>query len=357
MTLSHQHIAAACGLSRATVSRALRNDPRLRPETIARVKQVATRLGYRPNPLVSTLMEHIRTARPVSFSGKLAVVSGHRDPLHWDADVPTWQRIHAGARARAAERGYELDYFSTAHFPANGRRLSDILRARGIHGVYLTPRRQSEPHPVNLRWPDFSVVTTGYSTKEPNFHRVCHQNFHAVTLACAKLRAAGYRRPGLALLESQMANTDFQYHAGFLIFREQLPARDHVPVCDYSEATNWRDRFVAWFQRYRPDAIMGAHEGIVQWLRELGQRVPEDVGFVHLDWSPPFAGCAGVDHHGELIGAAAIDLLVAQIQRYETGVPQHPITSLVEGHWIDGPTVRAAGTPSVPVAAGGRTRK
>lgn len=48
-------VAHAADVSQATVSRALRGDPRVRPETRRRIVEAATRLGYVPNSLASSL--------------------------------------------------------------------------------------------------------------------------------------------------------------------------------------------------------------------------------------------------------------------------------------------------------------
>jgi LacI family transcriptional regulator len=53
---SLRKLAQLAGISASTVSRALRDDPRLRPETIAKVKELAELYHYRPNRLVHTLV-------------------------------------------------------------------------------------------------------------------------------------------------------------------------------------------------------------------------------------------------------------------------------------------------------------
>ena len=46
---------------------------------------------------------------------------------------------------------------------------------------------------------------------------------------------------------------------------------------------------------------------------------------------------------GHRVGAVAIDQLIGQIERNETGIPVHPITHTMPGRWNVGRTVRAAG--------------
>ena len=51
-----QDIAKAAGVGKATVSLALRNDPRLRPQTCRRIQKIARQMGYRTNATIASLM-------------------------------------------------------------------------------------------------------------------------------------------------------------------------------------------------------------------------------------------------------------------------------------------------------------
>jgi LacI family transcriptional regulator len=69
----------------------------------------------------------------------------------------------------------------------------------------------------------------------------------------------------------------------------------------------------------------------------MGIRIPEDLGVAPLERYP---GYAGLDQKPEKVGAAAIDLIVGLIQRNETGLPADPKVVMVEGSWVEGPSVR-----------------
>ena len=55
-TVRMAEIAQRLGVASSTISRALRDDPRISSELRNRVRRVAEELGYRPNPLVSALI-------------------------------------------------------------------------------------------------------------------------------------------------------------------------------------------------------------------------------------------------------------------------------------------------------------
>ena len=55
-TVRMAEIAQRLGVASSTISRALRNDPRISFDLRKRVRTLADELGYQPNPLVSALM-------------------------------------------------------------------------------------------------------------------------------------------------------------------------------------------------------------------------------------------------------------------------------------------------------------
>src|SRR3954469_23525099 len=76
---SLQDIARRANVSRSTVSRVMRNDARISAGTAARVRAAAKELNYRPNPLLSTLMERVRVGSDISYQGTLAIITDKED--------------------------------------------------------------------------------------------------------------------------------------------------------------------------------------------------------------------------------------------------------------------------------------
>jgi DNA-binding LacI/PurR family transcriptional regulator len=344
-TSSYELIARAAKVSRSTVSRVMRNDDRISAPTAARVREAARQLGYRPNPLLAALMERVRTRRQLSYQGTIGVVTEVEYPAQWYGSASSWRDIDRGAARRAADRGYRLEYFSTKPYDREGRRLSQIMRTRDIHGIYVTPGFSQRQ--LSLQWEHFSAATTGYGLVQPALHRVCYNNYHGIQLACRELRRLKYRRIGLYLEQRNDEVTDHNYLAGFLLYLESVPAADRVrPVL---VPRYQAPAFKRWFKKARPDAVISSTRQIVDWAREIGVRSPEEFGFVHLDHHERLPECAGINHNSELIGEGVIDLIVAQIHRGETGIPRHAMTTVVEGQWVPGQSV-AAMTAAVTTA-------
>jgi hypothetical protein len=77
---------------------------------------------------------------------------------------------------------------------------------------------------------------------------------------------------------------------------------------------------------------------LYEWL----EASPLRPAYATLGWQPDRPEVAGIDQQAEVLGAAAVDLLVAQEQRNERGLPEHPRMILTEGLWRDGPSAPKA---------------
>jgi LacI family transcriptional regulator len=334
---SQEQIARRAGVARSTVSRVIRNDPRISPATAERVRAAAKELNYRPNPLLSTLMERVRVGGDISYRGTIGIVTDQVDAANWYRNSSgSWGRIHFGAMQRAQERGYNVECFSARDYPPDGRRFSQVLRTRDIRGIYVTPGFANRE--LRLEWDWFSAATTGHGLVRPALHRVCYHNYHGIQLACAQLRAAGYERIGLYLEQRSNEVTDNNYLAGFLLFLESVPTKFRIPPTLVGAYV--LEEFRRWYRRFKPDAVISSQAMVAEWAKALGARCPEQFGFVHLDHTPNLSEWAGINHNNELIGRGVIDLILAQVHRGETGIPAHPTTTMVEGFWAAGPSVR-----------------
>src|SRR5277367_6472336 len=68
-------IAERAGVGKATVSLALRDDPRLRPETRRRIQKLAAKMGYRTNATVANLMAQLRASRTPKYQATLGLLN------------------------------------------------------------------------------------------------------------------------------------------------------------------------------------------------------------------------------------------------------------------------------------------
>lgn len=330
-------LAKDLGLSRTTISDALRGSPRVDPNTAARVCKAAHEAGYRRNPLAGALMSELRRSRGTAFRGVLAAVDFQEPGRPYDASL-YHRELVSGAERRAIELGFKVEKFSVGHAGVSVQRLNSILVTRGIHGVMLLPAWE-DPDLSNLDWTRFAGIYTDYIIERPALHSVCLDHYRSLFAGLQRLAGLGYRRPGLFLQRHHDERLQYRWSAAFRAFQESHPATTAIPllVLDHYDRT----KFTAWFRRHQPDVVVGHHYETIGWMEACGARVPDTHGFACLNLNMLDRPCAGLDLQPRMLGARASELLIAQLQRNETGIPEWPTTTTLPARWVQGPTLRA----------------
>lgn len=329
-------VAAAAGVHYSTVSLALRDQPRISAEIRQKVKETAEKLGYTPDPMLSAL-----NAYRVANSGRgaasvLGYLTGNptRDE-HLRNYTPRsyWE----GAKARAAQLGYKLEHFWLREPGFTEERWSQIFFARGIRGLLLASF-PGDQESLNLEWDKFCAVRISQSPHRPQFDTISHNQMQVTRLAMQRVRALGYRRPGLILFPLSDERSSQLWSAGYLVEQQQLPAADRVPALQNSWS---REAVDAWLRQHRPDVVLCNVSFAMVWLKELGRRVPEEIGFVDLNLQADSRATAGVYQNHHALAATAIDRLVSLLHTDSRGIPELEDITLISGTWVDGPTLGA----------------
>jgi LacI family transcriptional regulator len=330
-------IARRAGVSVMTVSRALRKQSNISPETQKKIQTIADQLGYRPNPLVSALMTYRRAAKPVRSHVSLGFITNFPTRDGWKVSS-LYQDFYDGVAESADRHGYGVEIFWLREPGMTAERLTQILLTRSIHGLIIAPLPVAHGE-LDLDWQKFSAVAFGYSLTKPMLHRAVNHQFRSMRLAMRELRKLGYKRLGLALSASLNERVDRQWVASFLV--EHLEVDESVPMFVPTD-DEWKfESFRAWFEKHQPDVVISHEEVVLDWLKRLGAHVPDTAGFALLNCPDQSGKFAGIYQNGPAIGSVAVDFLIGMIQRNERGVPVLPHSILVEGTWVEGKTVRA----------------
>jgi len=333
-------LARSLGLSHATISAALNQTGRVKAETAERVRRAAAEAGYRANPLTSAVMSGVRQSRASTFRGIMAAVEIAEFNRPADA-VRYHAELAAGATERAASLGFRLEQFLAGPNHVPMRRLAAILRARGIQGIVLLPA-WNEPDLSELDWSHFAGVYADYALGRPALPSVYPDHYRGMMMTLEHLRSLGYRRPGLFIAQQQDERIQHRWEAAFLAFDAN---RDGVHRAIPRLKTSGPDRaeFIRWFQRHRPDVVLGHTTDAIAWMEEAGAVVPDQHGFVCLNLLRARVPCAGLNLQPRLVGSLAVEQLVAQLHRHEiAGLSRLAPSISVPPAWVDGPTVRPA---------------
>jgi DNA-binding LacI/PurR family transcriptional regulator len=316
-------VAKAAGVSHQTVSRYLRNDTKMRPETIERISRAVAELDYRPNLAARSM----RTRR----SGRIAVllpgVGSYGPP-----------QILGGVMEVAHEHGYTIEAFSVEGTPVDRfERVLELSDSGQVEGVLaLAPLPPESEH----RFPDRAAIVVSADYDD-------------------RFRAVGELADGSPVAEIVERLAELG-HRRFLHVTGEL---------DYASARGRRDVFVATVERLglgpalvhegdwtpdagreavlalpdegRPTAIIAGNDasaaGVVQGARERGWSIPRDLSVTgwnnHLlgAYLAPTLTTVQVDHHR--LGRAAMSRLVATLRpELRAAPPEGPLNTII---WRD----------------------
>jgi len=326
-------VARAAGVSKMTVSRALRGERGIAPATRQRIAAVAEKLGYRPDPAVSELMGRLRKSRIAGLE-RLAWLTTYETIGGWRSNPGTCD-MYKGAVEQAHKLGYRLEEFSL-HTPGmTAKRLSNILYNQSIRGIVLAPLLEHGSI-EGFSWQHFATACCGHSLLSPPLHRVSVDQFEVFRIAWRQLAARGYKRIGLCVSATDNARIGYRWQGAQSVEGGMISESDCVPPMITDD---WNPpAFFRWYNRHKPDVVLSfpeAHE----WLKSADIRIPRKCGFalLRLDQAK---NMAGVDHRFSDIGAAAVALVVSELSTNQYGIPKIRKSISIEPVWQDGSTIR-----------------
>ncbi len=337
-------VAAKAGVHHTTASRALKDDPRVCAETLAKIKAIAEEMGYMPDPMLSALNAYRHASRSSQYHGTVAWITNNPTRNGW-RDSICYQLYFDGAREQLTRHGYNLEEFWLREPGLTARRASQVLLNRGIRGLLICPLAISRGH-LSLQWEKFSALTFGYSLVRPKLHLFTAAHYRAITACMRELRARGYRRIGMVTSHRMNQRMDRMWTAAYNAELSNLPKSQAIPILLLGEQTrsshasdkNFHKLVLKWFRTYKPEAIITPEIPVFEWLTEEGHRIPKDVAVVNASIHKGEL-VSGIVEPSREIGRAAADFLVSMLQRGEYGIPSTPQHILLEGTWFAGSTV------------------
>lgn len=309
---SIRDVALEAGVSHQTVSRVLNNSPSLRPATEARVREVMTRLGYRPNRAARTLV----TARH-STIGLLVAGRGL-----WG---PSSASIAIEEAARAA--GYAVASASLANEDSRSMASAlDSLLAHGVDGLVVIAPHGRAMEVVRRAAPELPAVALHRATGSGE--TVVLDQEGGARAATRHLLELGHTR--LAHLAGPQDWVEAESRAeGFSaeLREHRLPVRPLL-FGDWSADAGYAAGRVLLATDVT--AVFAANDqmalGLLHAVAEAGLRVPQDVSVVGFDdipesryFSPPLTT---VRQDFAELGRRAIAVLLEELEPGREPVPR-----------------------------------
>jgi LacI family transcriptional regulator len=352
--VTQSDIARNAGVHNTTVSLSLRNCPSIPEATRNRIRAMADKMGYFPDPTLQALVAYRKGRISSRPKETLAYITNWNSCWGWRA-LPAHERAFIGAQRKAAEFGYQLEHFWLGEPGMNQRRMSSMLYHRGIRGVLAAAHRETGEELSEIDWSRLSAVKIGCFPHGPTLHRVIDDHAGMVQLAMRSIRASGYERIGLVMAQGWDDFSDRAWSAGFMIERGNQPCSQRIPIFKFSRGTHdWTTgpsaqqcsgelaALAKWQRDYRPEVVVGYSPAVLGQLGQLGTVVPKDVAYVDLCLDRVDYRVAGVLQNGEISGEVAVSMLVGQLQQNLCGIPAVGTTTMVAGTWIDGASLPVA---------------
>ncbi|MBL9113934.1 MAG: LacI family DNA-binding transcriptional regulator [Verrucomicrobiaceae bacterium] len=331
-------VAAHLGISHATVSRALRSDPRITEAVRLTVVKAANSLGYKRDPRLAALMSHVRATKARAFQGTLAWITDH--DIRLEAELAPHELYWLPAVTRAEHLGYKLERFTNAR-PSDSGRIERQLRARGIQGVVI--QQFKAPFDLSewkLDWRRLATIHNGSSQITQALDSVdaddignCVQVFH-------NLAKSGHRRIGICTTHDIETATNYSLCVGWRRFQLLHPGHPDVPPCLLPNLGPSSAKIVKrWLTRHRVDAVASQVRGMKELLESQGHRLPLDLSLAYQGINPHGTN-SGIWQREDVIAEALIESVIASVEQGRLGLPAIPRLTLIPGTWHPGTTCK-----------------
>ncbi len=332
-------IARELGLSVSTVSYALRGTGSVSTKTRERVRAVAERMGYRPDPLISATAARRFARRPADH----ALVAFLQNKPDGGRSV-VFQELEQAS----ASYGMKL----TEHrVPDPDRQLSPLLRQlyqRGYSGLILG-RTLDHGQLDDEAWSRFSVLRLAAYSDASRFHRIAQSDPLNLRRLLEKAREKGYRRPGVVIFaeDADYSHEDllriglarFEGSARGVYGAPGKNGRGLPPplILGEGHAQGWEKKLRAWVKPHAPDCILATHTGVLPLLKEMAY--PGGVAVEILTGIEQYRTISGLGPELQTLHRETLRRIDSLIRHRETGVPVHSVAQVVPSVWQDAGTL------------------
>ena len=323
---SLKDLAKELGVSIATVSRALRSSPEIGKEMQQRVKDLAKKLNYRPNPFAQSLRKEaprvIGVVVPNLVTHYYAAVL---DGIESEARRAGYSVISANSHESFEDEAHAIDNFIGLH----------------VEGIIacLAQTTTDYSHFEELAEMDIPLVFFGRTCLTDRFSSVTANGDEAAQMATQHLIDTGSRRIAFIGGPNHLDMVRRRKHGYLEALRDnRLPIDRDLVACgsiDYQVALAAAERLLN--SEKRPDAILAFNDIITfaafTAIKNSGLRIPEDVALIgftddeHAAYVTP--RMSAIEDQSYLMGVTACQLLLKAINGdtkvYKKIVPQQLI--------------------------------
>ena len=321
--ISLKDLAHELGVSIATVSRALRNSPEIGQEMQMKVKELAKRLNYRPNPFAQSLRKEgpriIGVVVPNLVTHFYAAVL---DGIEDEARRADYSVISSNSHESCEDEMRAIDNFINLH----------------VEGIIASVSQNTTDysHFEKVSKMGIPLVFFGRTCLPDLFSSVTANGDVAAQEATQHLIDTGSRRVAFLGGPNHLDMVKRRKHGYLEALRDnRIPIDRELVVCnriDFDLVVEATKRLLQI--ENRPDAILAVNDTVTfaafTAIKEMGLRIPEDVALIgftddqHARYVTP--QMSAIEDQSYKMGCVAYDLLQKSISgdpnKYKKIVPQ-----------------------------------
>ncbi|MBQ2803331.1 MAG: LacI family DNA-binding transcriptional regulator [Lachnospiraceae bacterium] len=336
---SLKDISKVCGVSVATVSKALNNHKDIGEETKENIRRVAKELGYSPNLSARALKTNKTRGIGVLFADEAMSGLTHD---YFSSVLDSFKRT-------AEKSGYDITFINSCRNRKDRMSYLEHSKYRGFDGVVLACTDFNDPEVIELVQSSIPVVTIDYLFN--NRIAIISDNVTGMRELLEYVYSRGHRK--IAYIHGAGSATTSSRLSSFYRTAERLGISipdEYVKMAAYRDTTTtYKMTNELLDLPNRPTCIFYPDDfaafGGINAIRERGLRIPEDISVAGYD------GIRAVRHleprlttvqqDTEQIGSVAARQLISLIER--------PKTTIIEQIVVPGRVVEGKSVATIPV--------
>lgn len=314
---SLKDIAARLGISIATVSRALQDNPAISPATRKRVAEAARAMNYSKNFIADSLRSG---SLPV-----IGVIVPHAVTLFYSSLLDGIEHV-------AAQEGYAVINMNSHESYEEERYNVQSLRSLHVAGIIASVTQETEDfsHFEELSKENVPVVFAARDIPTTAYSSVTADSVEAAHRATRHLIEQGCRRIAVLCGPSRMKMVSERKHGYIEALHDNrlLVRPEYVAYSDIDTTSAIRAAKRLLDLEERPDAIIALNDTLLfaamKAIKSEGLRIPDDValiGFSDVEYvehvSPPLST---IEDQSRTMGEAACRILMEHIRGSRTPI-------------------------------------
>jgi DNA-binding LacI/PurR family transcriptional regulator len=315
--LTRKDIAKAAGVSSSTVSRALSGSPLLPKTTIARVTEIAGRLGYKPNILASRLASN--RSFQIGFAVELWE-GARRGPIR----MSYYSTILDSMVSTAFERDYNvmvLPYLGDGKSAVE--HFSNLILAKHIDGIVFAGLTRKSIIPEELLKRKIPFVVIGSETLKKKFVSVNTDPYSTMMEMFIVLEKRNYRRIFFVEGDPEYYHAISHKTSFMKALGKSRLALAGIIKGDYSRSSGYDSAVKILSRKKKGDCVFFSNDrmasGFYMYCYEHKIVIPADIGVIGSDnddsASALYPGLSTIEQPRVEMGAAAVNLLIDQLEK------------------------------------------